>query len=77
MKQNNSVPANRPAGEYNFDRGFTQPNPFTPGTNQGNGIASFLLGYAASGSLDLRAATAPQAPFYGWYFQDDFKVTQS
>jgi hypothetical protein len=75
IKQNNSVPANRPAGEYNFDRAFTQPNPFAPGTNQGNGIASFLLGYAASGSLDLRAATAPQAPFYGWYFQDDFKVT--
>ena len=76
VKQNNSVGAARPAGEYNFERGFTQPNPFGPGTNQGNGIASFLLGYASSGSIDLRAATAPQAPFYGWYFQDDFKVTQ-
>ena len=75
VKQNNSVGAARPAGEYNFERGFTQPNPFGPGTNQGNGIASFLLGYASSGSIDLRAATAPQAPFYGWYFQDDFKVT--
>lgn len=76
VKQNNSVPANRPSGEYNFDRGFTQPNPFGPGQNQGNGIASMLLGYAASGSVDLRALTAPQAPFYGWYFQDDFKVSQ-
>jgi hypothetical protein len=75
VKQNNSVPANRPSGEYNFDRGFTQPNPFGPGTNLGNGIASMLLGYPASGSVDLRAQTAPQAPFYGWYFQDDFKVT--
>ncbi len=76
IKQNNSVGAARPAGEYNFDRAFTQPNPFVPGTNQGHGIASLLLGYPASGSIDLRAATAPQAPFYGWYFQDDFKVTQ-
>jgi len=25
--------------------------------------------------LNLRALTAPQAPFYGWYFQDDFKIT--
>ncbi|MBI1787586.1 MAG: TonB-dependent receptor [Acidobacteria bacterium] len=75
VKQNNSVPANRPGGEYNFDRGFTQPNPFGPGTNQGNGIASFLLGYPGSGSIDLRALTAPQAPFYGWYFQDDYKVS--
>lgn len=73
IKQNNSVPANRPSGEYNFDRGFTQPNPFGPGLNQGNGIASMLLGTAASGSIDLRALTAPQAPFYGWFFQDDSK----
>ncbi len=75
VKQNNAVPANAPGGTYSFTRGFTQPNPFTPGSNLGNGIASFLLGYPASGSIDLRAATAPQAPFYGWYFQDDYKVT--
>lgn len=75
VKQNNSQGAARPGGEYNFTRGFTQPNAFTPGNNLGNGIASFLLGYAASGLLNLRAATAPQSPFYGWYFQDDFKVT--
>jgi len=76
VKQNNSQGAARPGGEYNFTRAFTQPNAFTPGNNLGNGIASFLLGYAASGQVNLRAATAPQSPFYGWYFQDDFKVTQ-
>ena len=59
VKQNNSVAANRPGGEYNFDRGFTQPNPFAPGTNLGNGIASFLLGYPASGSH--RSARADSA----------------
>ena len=75
VKQNNSQGAQRPGGEYTFNRAFTQPNAFTPGNNLGNGIASFLLGYAASGLINLRAATAPQSPFYGWYFQDDFKVT--
>lgn len=81
VKQNNSVGAARPGGQYTFDRGFTQPNAFVPGTNQGNGIASLLLGYPnGSGNanvnyLSLRAATAPQSPFYGWYFQDDFKIT--
>lgn len=75
VKQNNSQGAARPGGEYNFDRAFTQPNAFTPGNNLGNGIASFLLGTPSSGLLNLRAATAPQSPFYGWYFQDDFKVT--
>lgn len=75
VKQNNSVGANRPGGQYNFDRGFTQPNPFLAGNNLGNGIASFLLGTPAAGLLNIRALTAPQAPFYGWYFQDDFKIT--
>ncbi len=75
VKQNNSQGAARPGGEYNFDRAFTQPNAFTPGNNLGNGIASFLLGTPASGLLNLRAATAPQSPFYGWYFQDDYKIT--
>jgi hypothetical protein len=75
VKQNNSVGANRPGGQYNFDKGFTQPNPFVTGSNLGNGIASFLLGYPSAGLLNLRALTAPQAPFYGWYFQDDFKIT--
>ncbi len=75
VKQNNSVPANYPAGQYSFDRGFTQPNPFASGASLGNGIASFLLGYPSSGQIWLRALTAPQAPFYGWYFQDDFRVT--
>ena len=76
VKQNNSVGANRPGGQYNFDRAFTQPNPFVTGNNLGNGIASFLLGTPSAGLVNLRAVTAPQAPFYGWYFQDDFKVTQ-
>ena len=75
VKQNNSQGAARPAGEYNFTRAFTQPNAFTPGSNLGNGIASFLLGTPSTGLLNLRAATAPQSPFYGWYFQDDYKVT--
>ena len=75
VKQNNSQGAARPGGEYNFDRGFTQPGAFTPGVNFGNGIASFLLGNASSGLLNLRAATAPQSPFYGLYFQDDYKIT--
>ncbi len=75
VKQNNSVPANRPGGEYNFDRGFTQPGAFAPGVNLGHSIASFLLGNPSSGLLNLRAATAPQSPFYGLYFQDDYKVT--
>ncbi|MEK7408626.1 MAG: TonB-dependent receptor [Acidobacteriota bacterium] len=76
IKQNNSVPARSPSGSYSFNRAFTQgPDPNRVGTNVGNGIASFLLGTASGGTLDLRAFNATQAPYYSWYFQDDFKVT--
>ncbi len=76
VKQNNSIPGGPHAGGvFSFGRDFTQPNPYQSGNNQGNGIATFLLGYASSGSMGFREAPAPQAPFYGWYFQDDFKVT--
>ncbi|MCL5742751.1 MAG: TonB-dependent receptor, partial [Acidobacteria bacterium] len=75
VKQNNSIPANRPTGQYNFDRGFTQPNAFVSGNYLGNGIASLLLGYPGSGYISTNAATTPQSPWYGFYFQDDFRVT--
>jgi len=80
VKQNNSIPANNPTGQYFFDRGFTQPNPFVSGSALGNAIASFLLGNPSATStshVDLRTATTPQAPFYGWYFQDDYKLTSN
>jgi hypothetical protein len=75
VKQNNSIPANRPTGQYTFNRAFTQPNAFVTGSNLGNGIASLLLGTPASGFISHNASTAPQSPWYGWYFQDDFKIT--
>jgi len=77
IKQNNSVPAARPSGQYNFNRVFTQgPDPNRVSTNTGHGMAAFLLGAPASGTLNLRAFNATQAPYYSWYFQDDWKITQ-
>jgi hypothetical protein len=77
IKQNNSVPARFPSGNFGFNRAFTQgPDPNRTGTNVGNGIASLLLGTAGSGTMDLRAFNATQAPYHSWYFQDDFKITQ-
>jgi hypothetical protein len=76
IKQNNSIPGGPHAGgTFSFQQDFTSPTPYTPGNNLGNGAATFLLGYASSGSIGFREATAPQGAFHGWYFQDDFKVT--
>lgn len=75
IKENHSQDA--PAGgNYSFNRGFTQVNALSGASNSGSGIASFLLGYANSGDIQVPAADATTAPYYGLYFQDDFKVSQ-
>jgi hypothetical protein len=43
--------------------------------NGGNEFASFLLGYADSGSLDTIRFIGQQFPYFGGYFQDDWRVT--
>jgi hypothetical protein len=44
-------------------------------TNGGNGFASFLLGYADSGSIDTVRFIGQQFYYFGGYFQDDWHVT--
>ena len=76
VKQNNSSGAARPGGEYNFDRAFTQPNPFVRREpTWATESPAFLLGYPASRVPRSSRGDGPAGPFYGWYFQDDFKVT--
>lgn len=63
-------------GSFNFDRRFTQgPDPNLTGTNIGHGLASYLLGTPASGSLDRPASFATQNRVNGWYLQDDIRVS--
>lgn len=76
LRQNNSIGSNSPSGSFTFDRSFTQgPDPNTRGATVGHGIASYLLGTAASGLTTFNIATAHQTPYYGLYFQDDVRLT--
>jgi hypothetical protein len=59
----------------NFDQTFTRADYLTQDALSGNGMASMLLGYAASGSAGFTAN-----PFYQWIYtapwvQDDIKLT--
>ncbi len=65
------------AGSFTFNNVLTRgPFPQTNLPTQGNPLASFLLGVGAGGEVGNVAATAEQAPYYGFYVQDDFRVTQ-
>ena len=74
VKQNNGLSYSHTSGSYSFTPGFTQgPAADRVAANSGSGMASFLVG-AGSGSIFLNASLASQAPYYGGYFQDEFKV---
>jgi hypothetical protein len=66
---------NAPQGFFNFNSGFTSQNPFITSPTSGNSIASFLLGYPASGSIDNTPAVSISYRYLGAYLQDDYRVS--
>ena len=61
---------------FAFDRTFTRgPNPTVSTSVAGNDFADFLLGDVTSGSYPKQAGQTSLSTFSGFYFQDDWKVT--
>jgi hypothetical protein len=64
------------AGTFSFNSNFTRgPNPATNTNTPQQSLASFLLGLASGGQLDNPAATAEQGTYYGFYLQNDFRIS--
>ena len=59
---------------FNFDSTFTQSNPTTPTTGQGNGWADIGLGYPTSGNVPVPGFFAYSSHYYAVFLQDDWKV---
>ena len=70
--------ANNSTGSYSSSAAFTQgPNPLVSSTTAGFGYASFLLGTMSGGTHNVTELHGDYSvPYYGVYFQDDYKVTQ-
>ncbi len=64
-----------PAGAFVYNNGFTSQNPLASG-NTGYGMASFLLGLAASGSTKVSLQTANAAHYSGLYVADTFQASR-
>ncbi|HQR33134.1 MAG TPA: TonB-dependent receptor [Blastocatellia bacterium] len=74
--RNNTRDPGNANGVFNFTAGFTQLDPLAGASRaSGNPIASFLLGYPASGTIESRAFPARQHIAYAGFFQDDWRVT--
>jgi len=74
--QDNNFSSARSGGNFTFSRVFTQgPDPSTSNALAGNDIASFVLGTPASGFVDFNAVPSTVVKYYGFYGQDDWKVS--
>jgi len=66
-------------GQFNFSGVYTaqQPNVAASRTNTGNAVADMLLGQAVTTSLGNNNGEDSVARYWGFYFQDDWKVSPS
>jgi hypothetical protein len=69
--------ASNNVGAYSSSAAFTQgPNPLASSTTAGFGFASFLLGTLSSATHNVTELHGNYSePYYGVYFQDDYKLT--
>ncbi|MCL5743476.1 MAG: TonB-dependent receptor [Acidobacteria bacterium] len=73
LNRASSFRPNSPGGNFSFNQGWTRQT--FNGNVGGNGIASMLLGLMSAGQIQYQPALALQVPYYGVYFQDDWRVS--
>ncbi len=62
-----------PAGFFQFNRNWTRER-FNRG-QEGNSVASMLLGLMNGGRMRFEPSLSQQTPYWGFYLQDDWKVS--
>ncbi|HEV2984207.1 MAG TPA: TonB-dependent receptor [Vicinamibacterales bacterium] len=75
-----SRPQGTSTGTFNFDKEWTQASPLVPNVDQGNALASFLLGLpsANSGNLSFVPISTPinvAINYWAGYVQDDLRAS--
>ncbi len=65
-----------PSGRFNFSRGITcRINTSCPG-NEGNGLATMLLGWPSGSEFQIEPKAFSRSAYWGFFFQDDWKITR-
>lgn len=64
-----------PSGRFNFGRGITCRTLNSCAGNEGNGLATMLLGWATGSEYHIEPKTFSRSAYWGFYFQDDWKIT--
>ncbi len=64
-----------PSGRVAFGRGVTCRDRFSCPGNEGNGLATMLLGWGTGGDFHIDPKVFTRSAYWGFYLQDDWKVT--
>ncbi len=64
------------SGNFSFTGIYTTANPLALSAATGNSIADFLLGYPASGNIQVQEEPARMSHFYSLFAQDDVHVSR-
>ena len=65
-----------PQGRFSFNRAVTNENPNQSSSSQGNSVASMLIGWGSGGNYHIDPPSASASQYYGFYMQDDWKLTR-
>jgi hypothetical protein len=65
-----------PQGHFSFNRAVTNMDPNSSSSLQGNSIASMLIGWGSGGDYHIDPPSASASQYYGFYLQDDWKITR-
>ena len=66
-----------PSGQYTFSQQVTSADLSVGNSLQGNGFASFLLGWGNGGQFAEDPKAFSRAGYWGFFVQDDWKITRN
>jgi hypothetical protein len=65
-----------PSGQFTYSHAVTRQLQNVANIVQGNGLATMLLGWGTGGSFHIEPKAFSRANYWGFYIQDDWKVTR-
>jgi hypothetical protein len=64
-----------PSGLFNFNRGITCRSINSCPANEGNGLATMLLGWTSGSEFHIEPKAFSRSAYWGFYFQDDWRIS--
>jgi hypothetical protein len=65
-----------PSGQFSFGRGVTCRDRFSCPGNEGNGLATMLIGWPTGNQFHIDPKVYTRSAYFGFFLQDDWRITR-